>query len=325
MLKDEVLSILENSCGDSISGTVMGNKLHLTRAAVWKAVKALREDGYLIEAIQNKGYCLIQQNSQISIAGIRKTLDTQILGNTIELLKSVNSTNEYIKIAAQNRAAEGLVVIAEQQTSGKGRQGRSFSSPLGSGIYMTVLLRPNLIADDAAFVTVTAAVAVSQAIERVAGFVPEIKWINDIFYNSKKLCGILTEASLECESGRVQYIAVGIGINMSATASNLPHELQDTATSIFNITGYEVSRNALIASILNQLEYCLNKLQNDRQYILEQYKNRLFILGKTVALKTHKSSETVTVIDIDSYAHLIVKLSDGTMTAVSSGEVSIIL
>jgi BirA family biotin operon repressor/biotin-[acetyl-CoA-carboxylase] ligase len=325
MLQDEVLSILENNIGKSISGSVIGIKLHLTRAAVWKAVKALREDGYLIEAIQNKGYCFMPQNKQISISGIRKTLDTRILGNTIEYLKTVDSTNRYVKAAAQNGAKEGLTVIAEQQTNGKGRQDSCFSSPRGSGIYMTVLLRPDLTADDAAFVTVAAAVAVSQAIEQIAGFSPEIKWINDIFYKGKKLCGILTEASLECESGNVQYLAIGIGINMSETKSCLPLELQNTATSIFDIVGYELSRNDLISRIINELESCLRQLQSDRQYLLEQYKKRLFILGKTVVLKTHASEEKVTVIDINSDAHLIVRYSDGTITAVSSGEVSIII
>ena len=323
MLKDEVLSILESNININISGSDIGKKLHLTRAAVWKAVKALREGGYIIEAIQNKGYCLIPQNRQISISGIRKTLKTQILGKEIEILQTVGSTNEYIKMAAQNGANEGLVVIAEQQTNGKGRQGRSFASPKGVGIYMSVLLRPDFAAEDASFATVAAAVAVSNAIENVAKFNPAIKWINDIFYNGKKLCGILTEASLECETGKLQYLIIGIGINISETSSNLPNELSEIVTSIVDIVGFEVSRNELIASVLNELENSLSMLQNNKQNILEQYKKRLFILGKAIFLQSKESQEKVTAIDIDSNAHLIVQYDDGTIKAIASGEVSI--
>jgi BirA family biotin operon repressor/biotin-[acetyl-CoA-carboxylase] ligase len=323
MLKDEVLLILENNIGGNISGSDIGKSLHLTRAAVWKAVNALRENGYIIEAIQNKGYCLIPQNKQVSISGIRKTLATQTLGNTIEILKTVGSTNEYAKIVAQNGGKDGFVVIAEQQTNGKGRLGRIFVSPKGVGIYMSVLLRPNLTAEDTSFATVAAAVAVSNAIEKVSGFIPDIKWINDIFYNGKKLCGILTEASLECETGKLQYLIIGIGINVSETSVNLPNELSEIATSIFDIVGLEVSRNELIASILNELENSLSMLANQRQNILEQYKKRLFILGKSVFLKSEDKLEKVTAIDIDSNAHLIVQCDDGTIKSISSGEVSI--
>ena len=213
-LKERVLAVLEENKGKSVSGSEIARSVGMTRSAVWKAVKALREEGYTICAVTNKGYCLSEENDFLSEQSVVPNLRTKELGRKIDVFKTIDSTNNFAKSLAQLGAVHGTTVISEVQTQGRGRMGRSFYSPLGMGIYMSVILRPELSVEHSLLITSCAAVAVAEAIERVAGIDCKIKWVNDIYAGNKKLCGILTEASVNVEQGGLEYAIVGMGINV---------------------------------------------------------------------------------------------------------------
>lgn len=213
-MKEKILSILEAHQGVSVSGSAIGKELGLTRAAVWKNIKALQEDGYHIVAVTNKGYCLTDDNDIVSADGIRRYLTAATLGNHIECRKIVDSTNNCVKAAAQRQEPEGFVVIAEEQTAGRGRFGRHFYSPKEHGIYMSILLRPKYDIESAALITAATSVCVAGAIEALTDCDVKIKWVNDLFVGEKKVCGILSEAAIEFESRKLDYVIVGIGVNI---------------------------------------------------------------------------------------------------------------
>lgn len=189
-LKHKVLSYLENNKGNSVSGGKLAEKLGVTRSAVWKAIKSLQDEGYSITAVTNKGYCLSEQNDILSAESIKPYLNKKNKNIDIKVFKTIDSTNTYAKTLAQNGAPQGTVVISEEQTAGRGRMGRSFYSPASTGIYMSIVLRPKLSLEDSLLITTSVAVAVSNAIEKIAYIDTKIKWVNDIYFGDKKLCGI---------------------------------------------------------------------------------------------------------------------------------------
>jgi BirA family biotin operon repressor/biotin-[acetyl-CoA-carboxylase] ligase len=215
-IKQKILEIFELDKGRYISGEELAAKLAVSRTAVWKAVKSLQDDGYAIAAVSNKGYCLSNTTDILSAQSITKYLEEAASNFHIEMYKTVDSTNNKLKELARQGAPEGTVVIAKEQTHGKGRMNRSFHSPAETGIYMSILLRPKFSTADAILITTAAAVAVAQAVEAVAGREAKIKWVNDVFCDGKKICGILTEASVDIESGSLEYAILGIGINVIA-------------------------------------------------------------------------------------------------------------
>ncbi|MEG1870124.1 MAG: biotin--[acetyl-CoA-carboxylase] ligase, partial [Oscillospiraceae bacterium] len=212
-VKSSVLQMLEANRGNSVSGQQLANELGVSRSAVWKAIKALETDGYAIEAVTNKGYLLASSNDLISAEGINNYLAAQYKKLPITALKTVSSTNTHARMMAANGAKHGTIVVSEEQTNGKGRMGRTFFSPEGSGIYMSIILRPNTHTTNAVFITTAAAVAVCRAIAKLTVAKPTIKWVNDIILRDKKICGILTEAVTDFENGMVESVVVGIGIN----------------------------------------------------------------------------------------------------------------
>ena len=233
--KDKLLSLLEENRGSYFSGEEIAEKLSVTRAAVWKAVKSLREEGYQIDAVQNKGYCLAVQTDILSSQGIRKYLGPVCKDLELEILAEVDSTNAWIRQKAAVGAEEGCTIIANEQTCGKGRWGRSFYSPAGTGIYMSILLRPQGWSPEKAVrLTTMAAVSACEAAEEISGEKAEIKWVNDIYMRGKKVSGILTEASFSLESGCVDYAVLGIGFNVYKPEGGFPEELKHTAGAVFD-------------------------------------------------------------------------------------------
>lgn len=222
-LKDKVLEILEDNRGRSVSGNKIAVSLGMTRSAVWKAVKQLREEGYTINAVTNRGYCLTSDNDILNEPSVISFLETKELGRKMDIFKSIDSTNNFAKSLAQLGAVNGHTIIAEQQTAGKGRMGKKFYAPNNQGIYLSVIVRPQLSVEYALMITSCAAVAVAEAIEKVSGLRCGIKWVNDLYSNGKKLCGILTEAAIGVEQGGLEYAVIGIGINVSNTS--FPKEL----------------------------------------------------------------------------------------------------
>ena len=201
MLKEQVLGFLWKAQDDYISGAELARRLGVSRTAVWKAMGQLRAQGYLIESVTNKGYRLSPCSDVLSAAGVEKYLKTQSL--SIRVVDEVDSTNSVLKRMAAEGAPQGSVLIAERQSAGRGRMGRSFYSPPGTGLYMSLLLRPCMEAQRATLVTTSAAVAVAEAIERLAGEAAQIKWVNDVLFHGRKVCGILTEAGMDFESGMI--------------------------------------------------------------------------------------------------------------------------
>lgn len=317
-VKKDVLKELENVRGESVSGEMLADKLGVSRAAVWKAVKNLRSEGYAIEAVTNRGYVLSCESDIISAQGIERFLNNRSFDIRVE--KQVTSTNDVAKQLAMNGAKEWTVVISEEQIAGRGRYNRSFYSPKGAGIYCSVVLRPSYGAEETLFITTSAAVAIAEGIERVTGIKTEIKWVNDVFVRGKKVCGILTEASFNVESGGLEYAVVGFGINVKTEA--FPPELKDVATALFPRGGCPGDMRAkIVACILERFQYYYERIPERAFY--EGYKRRSFVIGKTVRVISGNLNKDAYVVDIDENCFLRVRFSDGSERALSSGEVSI--
>ena len=321
--KTRVLALLEAQRGDSISGERLAGMLGVSRNAVWKAVKELQKDGYRIVAVTNKGYCLSDENDILSIPGIMPFLSekSQPYANKIRIYKSLESTNKTAKEMAIAGAAHGTVIISDCQTMGRGRYSRNFFSPAG-GLYMSLVLRPEgLRFDNPTSVTAFAAVVVCEAIECVCQKEPEIKWVNDIFLDGKKVCGILTEAVTDFESGELDWIVLGIGINVSTRTEEFPAELQSSATSLYPDEKMPGVRNKLAAQIINRILGF--EIPPKEPEIFEKYKKRLMVLGKKITVIQNQTEFRATAMDIDSAGHLIVKKESGEIISLSSGEIRI--
>ena len=319
-LKEKILFELENAKGSYISGDTLAQRYDVSRNAVCKAVKGLKESGYEINAVTNKGYCLSEKSDIISAAGIEKFLGNDVKDiSEIIVYDEVTSTNTLAKEAAQAGAAEGAVIIARRQTQGRGRMGRSFFSPSGSGIYMTLVLRPKLPPEKALSLTTMAAVAVSEAIDEISGQKSAIKWVNDIFLNGKKVCGILTEASISVEGGGLDYAVVGIGINVFAPEEGFPDEISGVAASVFG-SDCPDARNRLAAAVIRGFfSYYKGRVIG----YADEYRKRSFVIGKNVVVSRGEERFNALVTDIDDECRLKLRFDNGTEQLLSSGEIRI--
>lgn len=313
-IKEELLRILTENAGQEISGQELADTLKVSRTAVWKAVNGLIAEGCEIQAGRNRGYRLVSGGDLLSVGAIKAFLPTEMQGNEIILLKTVDSTNTYAKKLAADGAGDGTMVIAEQQTAGRGRRGNSFYSPPKSGLYMTVVLRPERHAIDTDLFTICAGCGVCRAVEGLSGTKPLIKWVNDVYLDGKKICGILSEATTDFESGVVDSVVTGIGINIST--DDFPDGLGSKAGSIG--TG-NVTRARLAAAVLRELTYCLSR---SRQENIEDYKARSMVLGKEVNFVQNGVTHTAKAVDIDDSGQLVVVEGNVEMK-LNSGEISI--
>ena len=322
--REAVLSLLRGEEG-FLSGQELSRRLQLSRAAVWKAVDALRGEGYEIEARTGLGYRLTAAPDVLTEAEIRSFLGpTRLVGRELRCFEELDSTNNYLK--AQPGAPDGTAAIADSQTAGRGRMDRSFQSPRGQGIYLSVLLRPPLPPDRLPPVTALAGVAVCAAVERVCGAQPGLKWPNDPVLNGKKLCGILTELSLEAETGRVQSLVLGVGVNVGQGEEDFSPEVREVATSLRQALGRSVSRPQLAAALLEELDRAYAALlAGNLSAYLAAYRSRCVNLGKTVRLIPFGGGEreTAQAVDIDEEFSLVVRGADGKERTVRSGEVSV--
>ncbi len=318
-VKNDVLHMLEQNKGKNISGQELAEKLGVSRTAVWKAINSLKEDGFFIEGVSNKGYSLAVSSDLLSSEGIRLYLNDQYKEIPIKVYKSINSTNTEAKLMIMNNAVHGTVILSEEQLSGKGRMGRNFYSPSESGIYMSVILKPKLNMSDSVLITTAAAVAVSLAIEKVTGVITQIKWVNDIYLNDKKICGILTEAVTDMESGTINSVVVGIGLNVKT--ESFPENIEYAAGSILKMDDNKFIRNQLSAEIINNVLSILNDIPN-RKFI-EIYKERSMILGERVRYCKDNQWFEGYAQDIDSNGALIVFHDDGHKEILNSGEITV--
>ncbi len=319
-VKQQVLAVLERQKGQYVSGEALANGAAVSRAAVWKAIEALRADGYTIDSVKNRGYCLSDDNDILSEASIG-----QYLGDVdcrLEVRRTVTSTNTLLKALAEQGEPAGKVLVAEQQTEGRGRLHRRFYSPPGSGLYLSLLLRPSLTAEAASLMTTAAAVAVAEAIAEVTGVETRIKWVNDVYANGRKVCGILTEASMDMESGGLSYAVVGIGVNVTDPPDGFPPELAEIAGSLYGTARCSSDvRSRLAAAIIRR--FLAFYAQLEQKPFLEAYRRRSLLDGKTVTYTADGETHTAVVRGIDDDLRLLVTTENGDERALSSGEVSI--
>lgn len=320
-VKDEVLKLLEENRDVFLSGEKIAEDLKVSRNAVWKAIKDLQKKGYLIEAVNNKGYALSKESDILSVQGIEKYLEDVNRGFQVEVYKEVESTNTLVYKAAGIGAGEGYLVVSESQTKGKGRKGKSFFSPGDSGVYFSLLLRPeNYTKEEAPMLTTMAAVAMCDAIDRIAENQVKIKWVNDLFSEGKKISGILTEASVGLEDDSMTFVVVGIGTNVYFPKEGFPEEVKDVAGALFTERKEDV-KNRLVAYFVNAfMQYYRRK---DREGYTAKYREKSLVLGQEIDVLKGTERIGARAIDIDENCGLIVRYPDGTKEVLNSGEISI--
>ena len=321
MRRDEVLALLKAQGGAPLSGEAMSQKLGVSRAAVWKAMEGLRQEGYVISSAPRRGYALEDSPDLLSPGELMDS--GRKIGANLVCLDTVDSTNNEVKRRAVDQVPEGLVVVSAQQTGGRGRRGRSFQSPKGKGLYLTALLRPRLDPSQVADIPAWVAVAVCDGIEAACGVRPQIKWTNDLVLNGRKLCGILTELGLESESNDLDYLITGIGINVNHTPEDFDAEVRPIATSLAQELGHPVRRAQLAVEIIRALDRMYAQFPQNKQEYLERYRADCLTVGKQVQLITPAAREEAFAVAIDDDFRLVVEYPDGRRAALSAGEVSV--
>ena len=319
--KEKLLALLEDSKGTFFSGEEIARTLQVSRAAVWKAVNALREDGYTIDAATNKGYRLSPDSDILSPQGIRRFLKPEYRDLDLTVLPTVPSTNALVREKANQGCPEGCIIVACEQTDGRGRYGRQFFSPVDSGVYLSLLLRPTAYSpQQATCLTAAAAAAMCQAIEAVTGQQPGIKWVNDIFLRGKKVCGILTEAAVGLETGTLNYMVLGAGVNLYPPAKGFPEEIQSIAGSVLERSCPE-AKNRLVGEFLNRF-WDFYSHPECRAY-LEDYRARSLAIGRNVTVLSAGKAVSAYAYGIDDDFRLLVRYENGDTEALSYGEIRI--
>lgn len=315
--KARILKILSENANRSVSGETMAEELGVSRNAVCKAVAALKKEGWNIQSATNRGYMLSPADL------IDKDLVQKLLGGEFNLIynEQLPSTNSLAKELAAKGAAEGTVVLASFQTEGRGRMGRNFVSPKDCGIYLSVILRPEFSPEKSLLITSAAAVAAANAIEAECGIEAGIKWVNDIYCRGKKVCGILTEAAMNMEMGRLDYAVLGVGINVYEPNGGYPEEIKNIAGAV---CGGEVRfglRNRLAARVVSEFFkiYKSDKLAD----FMDQYRSRSVVIGKKITVYCGNESYEAVAEDIEDNGGLVVADLDGKRHTLQSGEITI--
>lgn len=321
MLRDQVLALLK--AGDApCSGEGMSRTLGVSRAAVWKAVEALRQEGYVISSAPHRGYRLEDSPDLLSPGELAGALAVRTVGAALLCLDTVDSTNNELKRRADT-APDGLAVLAQEQTGGRGRLGRSFVSPAGKGLYLSVLLRPQCVLADAGMLTAWTAVAVCRALERCCGVRAGIKWPNDIMLEGRKLCGILTELELEAETAALRHVIVGVGINVSQDAADFGPEVAPVAISLAQALGRAPRRSQLAAEVLSALDDLYRAFPAQKADYLARYRALCVTAGRAVRVLRPGQVRTGTAEAVNEDFALLVRWDNGEQEALSSGEVSV--
>lgn len=319
-MKERVLEALQRA-GGYVSGEAISAELQKSRTAVWQWIAQLREAGYEIEASPRRGYRLLSRPDRLYPWEVKRHLRTQILGRQMEYSLRVGSTNDVAKARAKEGAPEGLVVVAEEQLAGRGRRGRSWSSPFGLGVWSSTLLRPRITPFEAPQTALIAALAVARAIERSTCLAAEVKWPNDVLLQGKKVSGILVEMDAELE--RVRWLVVGIGINANLPAEALPEEARSSATSLLLATGRPVDRAALLARVLEELERAYIAWQEGGLGpLLAEVRGRMGMLGREVTVAGQRERWTGRAVDVAGDGALLVE-RDGEVIPVHAADVSV--
>lgn len=318
-MKAEILAMLRESDG-YVSGQELCNKFGVSRTAIWKAINQLKDMGYEIEAVPNKGYHLVSAPDVMNEAEIKSLLHTEWAGQELFCFDEIDSTNTKAKELAEQGYPSGTLVVADRQIAGRGRRGRSWDSPAGIGIFMTLLLKPDINPNNASMLTLVTALATAQAISDVTGAGAKIKWPNDIVINGKKVCGILTEMSAQFDY--INHIVIGIGINVHN--ESFPEEIRETASSLLLESGKRIHRADLIARFLERFEagYAIFLQTEDLEGLMKDYNALLVNIQKQVRILDPKEPFEGKAIGITKRGELIVDTWES-RKLVSSGEVSV--
>ena len=322
VFSQQILEQLVDNKGGYLSGQQLSNQLGITRAAIWKEIKKLKEQGYTISSVTNKGYCLVENPYLVSSQLIQSHITGQHK-NKVVCLDMVDSTNLYANRLILDGTENGTVVIAEEQTQGAGRMGRSFDSQKGKGLYLSMVVVPNCTVDKLTMLTTYAGLAVCYALEELDGFAPSIKWPNDIIMDNKKLVGILTRLVTDGESNMISHGIIGIGINI--LQDEFPEELQEKAISLKQVNGKEYLRTELAGKLITQLNRIFieeNWLNNPPTYALGDIKKRSCTIGKKVEVISYNCHRVGSAYDISDTGGLMVEFPQG-KEEISFGEVSV--
>lgn len=321
-MQEKILEMLKQEKENGyVSGQELCERLGVSRTAVWKVIRQLKEAGYVIDSVPNRGYRLCESPDVLSRAEVAALLQTSWLGQKLYCLEETDSTNIQAKRLAEEGAPEGTLVIADMQSAGKGSRGRCWESPKGTGIFMSAVFRPKLLPVKASMITLVAAYSIASELRKTYGLDVKIKWPNDIVLNRKKIVGILTEMSSEMDF--IHYIVTGIGINVNM--ESFPEELADKATSLYMESGTRFQRAKLAASFLNRMEkdYEQFAAQGNLAFLKDAYNDMLINCGETVRILQYQGEWCGIARGINENGELLVEMPDGTVREVFSGEVSV--
>lgn len=321
-MKAKILKLLRES-DDYVSGQHLCEEFGVSRTAVWKAINQLKEDGYNVEAVRNRGYRIVE----IPDVVLEEELESLLIGKTrwagqnIAFFRETDSTNLRAKQLGDEGAPHGTLVVAEKQNAGRGRRGRGWESPPGCSIYMSILLRPGVAPVKAPMLTLVMAYSVAEGIRLCTGLDVEIKWPNDIVLNGKKLVGILTEMSTEIDF--INHVVIGTGINVNM--DSFPEEIAKTATSLCKESGKKIKRSPMIAEIMRQFEYNYERYveTEDLSCIRDAYNQLLVNCGREVQILEKENSYRALALGINDRGELLVRKGDGSEEAIYAGEVSV--
>ena len=312
-----IIQMLIDSDSEYVSGQNISDKLGITRAAVWKRISKLKELGFEIESVTKKGYKLLSYPDILNKELIEIGMKSDFIGHSVEVLESVDSTNDYAKKKAKE-LVDGSVIISLEQVKGKGRRGRSFHSGKGDGIYLSIILKPGFEPAKAPFITSIAGAALVNTFNKF-NIQTKIKWPNDVLINGKKVAGILTEMSADMEF--IEYIVLGVGINVSGL--EFPNELKNIATSL-KLEGYDVKKLNIIWQFVYEFELLYNLYLNENtSEVVNILRNNSSVLGKQINVHYMNEIESAIAVDINNQGALIIKTQEGEVKELSSGEISI--
>lgn len=326
--KTELLRFLRER-NEYVSGQELCEFFQVSRTAIWKVMKQLKDEGYRIDSVQNKGYFLMECPDVLDFHEIESRLSTKWAGRELYYYKETTSTNIMIKEKAENGASHGALAVADKQTAGRGRRGRSWASPSGTNIAMSLLCRPQISPDKASMLTLLMGLAAAEAVIKITGLEAKIKWPNDIVVHGKKICGILTELTLEMDF--IRYLVIGIGYNvnngynLTDVSQTFPEEIRDVAGSLFLESGKVVSRAELVAETLAIFEGLYDTFirEENLSFVLDRYNRILANMDTGVKVLDPQKPFTGTARGINAQGSLLVEKEDGQMEEVYSGEVSV--
>ena len=311
-LRDNILYILEQQRGNYVSGQDIARVCGVSRSAVAKAIGLLKQEGFIISSVKNLGHCLENGCNALSEYGIKAYLPKE--GIEVKVFDSIDSTNSEAKRAVSAGLNSDGIFVADSQTAGRGRRGKDFYSPTGTGLYFTAVLHPEVSLTDATSITSAAAVAVAKILEQETKKDPKIKWVNDIFIDNKKVCGILTEAVSDLESNTVQAIIIGVGINL--TTKEFPEDIKDIAAA-----AGKINRNRLSARIFEELSRLCYALPC--KDFMEDYRKYSLVTGKTVYFCKNGNNYSAIAKSITDNGELLVVTPEGEEMLLNSGEISV--